>query len=104
MKKEEKVCVECGNLMNLSRGTYEDGIEYDYWKCSKCDNEILTMDQLKDLAVRERKAHAVKISKWGTAVAIRIPKSIAQTYNLVPGKEATIIPEKTGFKVVSRKK
>ena len=100
MKKGKKVCVECGSLMELNRGMYEEGIEYDYWKCDKCDNGILTMDQLKDLAIRERKAHAVKIAKWGTAVAMRIPKKIVETYNLVPGRKATIIPEKTGFKVI----
>jgi hypothetical protein len=104
MAKKYKKCWECGAVMEETVGTDSDGISYNYWKCSKCGEDVLTMDQLHELAEKEKKLLTVKISKWGNAVAMRIPKKIVETYNLVPGKEATIIPEKTGFKVVSRKK
>ena len=85
-------------------GTDPDGITCNYWKCSKCDEEVLSMRQLHEISEKEKRIIAVKIAKWGAAVAMRIPKNIAKTYGLVPGKSATIMPEKTGFKIVLRKK
>jgi hypothetical protein len=102
-KTEEKKCWECGGSSEEKIGYTPEGLSYNYWKCKKCGDEILTMRQLHDIAKKERKVIEATISKWGTAIAMRIPKSIVQTYNLVPGKKATIIPEKTGFKVISRK-
>jgi hypothetical protein len=103
-RSEERKCWNCKSVMEEITGMDPDGIAYNCWRCPKCGDEVLTMRQLHDISEKEKKTMEAKISKWGTAVAIRIPKSIVQTYNLVPGKKATIIPEKTGFKVVSRKK
>jgi len=103
-REQEKKCWECGAIMEEAVGTDHDGITYNYWKCSKCGEEVLSMRQLHEIAEKEKKMFAVKIAKWGTAVAMRIPKKIVETYGLIPGKSATIIPEKTGFKVVPRKK
>jgi hypothetical protein len=100
---EEKKCWECGGLSEERTGYTPEGLPYKYWKCSKCGYEILSMRQLRGIAEKEKVMMEAKISKWGDAVAIRIPKAIVQTYNLVPGKNATIIPEKTGFKVVPKK-
>jgi hypothetical protein len=102
-EKMKRKCWSCGGFSEEKTGADSDGLSYRYWKCSKCGDEVLTMDQLHELAEKEKELFSVKIAKWGTAIAMRIPKAIAQTYNLVPGKKATIIPEKTGFKVVSRK-
>jgi hypothetical protein len=108
MKKEtiteEKKCWECGGLSEEMLGHTPEGLEYKYWKCKKCGEEVLSMRQLHVISNKEKAMMEAKISKWGGAVAIRIPKSIVQTYNLVPGRNATIIPEKTGFKVVPKKK
>jgi len=103
-EKMKRKCWDCGGFAEETIGIDPDGLTYRYWKCKKCGSEVLTMDQLHELAEREKKMLAVKIAKWGTAVAMRIPKKIVETYNLVPGRKATIIPEKTGFKVVPRKK
>jgi len=103
-KAEERKCWECRAIMEETVGVDPDGLTYRYWKCTKCGDEILTMDQLHEIAEKEKKLLAVKISKWGNAVAMRIPKKIVETYNLTPGRSATIIPEKTGFKVVPKKK
>jgi len=104
MNKKIKKCIECGGFSEEKIGYTPDGLSYKYWKCKKCGDGVLTMDQLHGIAEKEKELLAVKISKWGTAIALRIPKRIAETYKLIPGNKATIIPEKTGFKVVPRKK
>ena len=103
-KEAEKKCWECGGSAEEKTGTDSDGLSYRYWKCTKCGDEILTMDQLHELAEKEKRMIAVKIAKWGSAVAVRIPKKIVDAYGLIPGRSATIIPEKSGFKVVPKKK
>lgn len=79
-----------------------NGVPYKYWSCEKCGREVLDMEQLKETAkmYRKLKRYSVKISKWGGAVAFRIPKEIVKQQKLKVGNSAYIIPEKKGFKVV----
>lgn len=97
-----KKCTECkGEMEELTNKTPE-GIEYNYFKCLKCGEEILNMDQLHKIADKYRtiKNYHVKLTKWGLSLGIRIPKEVVQKYKLKDNEEVIIIPEEQGIKVV----
>ncbi len=79
-----------------------EGIEYNYFKCEKCGEEIVDMKQLHDVAqkYREMKRFNAKISKWGMSLGLRIPKELVKKYNLKDSKEVIIIPEEKGLKII----
>ncbi len=83
-----------------------DGVTYRYWECTKCGDKVLDMDQLHEAAEQYRKlrrAHSVKISRWGTALAVRIPKELVKKQRIRAGNRALILPERIGFKVIPEK-
>ena len=79
-----------------------EGIEYHYYQCQQCGEEILNMEQLHSVAQKYRllKSYHVKLSKWGLSLGVRIPKELAVRYKLKENKELIIIPEKQGMKVI----
>jgi len=79
-----------------------EGVEYKYFKCSKCGEEILDMSQLHSVAqkYREMKRFNAKLSRWGMSLGLRIPKELAQRYHFKDNKEVTIIPEKEGIMII----
>lgn len=90
--------------MKTMSGVLEpDGVEYDYYKCPKCKEEILDMGQLHDAAEKYtalRKAREVKFQKWGNSMAVRIPKQIADELHIVPDKTGLMVKEKKTLKIV----
>ncbi len=97
-----KKCSECeGERKELTAKTPE-GIAYKYFKCNKCGEEILNMNQLQSVAQKYRamKRFNAKISKWGMSLGLRIPKELVQRYNFKDDREVTIIPEKEGIRVI----
>jgi len=104
---ETKKCWDCGSRMEECTAAFEeDGVLYEYWKCKKCKREVLDMGQLHEVAERYRdlrRAYAVKISRWGTALALRIPKDIVVSQKIRPGETVRIQKEKIGFKVIPEK-
>lgn len=97
-----KKCSECkGEMQELSSKTPE-GIEYKYFKCNRCGEEILNMSQLHTVAekYREMKQFHAKISKWGMSLGLRIPKELVQRYNFKDEEEVMMIPEKEGIKII----
>lgn len=82
------------------------GVKYRYWKCQKCGEKVLDMDQLHEAAEvyrKLKKAKLVRVSKWGTALAIRIPKEIVEEQKLKSGYKVRILPERVGFKIIPEK-
>lgn len=107
LKNKPRKCWECGGKLIEMRAQHPDGVPYRYWHCIKCGDEVLDMKQLQESAKiyrKLKKAKLVKISKWGTAVAIRIPKEITQRQKLKPGIMMRVLEEKSGFKVIPEKK
>ncbi|MBT5021310.1 AbrB/MazE/SpoVT family DNA-binding domain-containing protein [Candidatus Woesearchaeota archaeon] len=102
MKKEKK-CSDCGTKMIKVSSKTPDGISYNYFKCSKCGEEILNMSQLHEVAEKYRnmKTYHAKISKWGLSLGLRIPKELVKKYKFKANKEVTIIPEKEGLKIIT---
>ena len=97
-----KKCLECGSPMNDLVGRSLEGVEYKYYKCTKCKREILDMKQLEDFAqkYREMKRFNAKISKWGLSLGVRIPKELVKKYNLKGNSNVVIIPEKDGIRII----
>jgi len=97
-----KKCSECNvNMKELVSKTPE-GIEYKYFKCEKCGEEILDMKQLHNVAdkYRELRRYHAKMSKWGESLGVRIPKDLVKKYGLREEREVTILPEKGGIKII----
>ena len=95
-------CAECKDTMKELKAKTPDGVEYSYYKCSRCGEEILDMKQLHEVAEQYRtlKKYQVKLSKWGLSLGIRIPKELVKKYNLKNDGEVSIIPEKKCIRIV----
>jgi len=97
-----KKCTDCNGTLKEFRDKTPDGVEYKYFKCNKCGEEILDMKQLHQVAQKYRhmKKYHAKISKWGMSLGMRIPKDLAKKYGFKDEREVTIIPEDEGIKVI----
>jgi len=95
-------CAECNGAMQELKAKTPEGIEYSYYKCKKCGEEIVDMRQLHEVAEQYRtlKKYQVKLSKWGLSLGLRIPKELVKKYNLREEREVSIIPEKKSIKIV----
>lgn len=97
-----KKCSECNETMFELTAKTPEGVNYSYFKCKKCGEEIVDMKQLHHVAERYRtlRKYQVKLSKWGLSLGLRIPKDIVKKYHLKDDKEVAIIPEKDGIKII----
>ncbi len=97
-----KKCTECKGKMKEFRARTPEGVEYSYFRCKNCGDEIVDMKQLHDVAqkYREMKRFNAKISKWGMSLGLRIPKELVKKYNLKDREDVTIIPEQDGMKII----
>ncbi|MDP3698405.1 MAG: AbrB/MazE/SpoVT family DNA-binding domain-containing protein [Nanoarchaeota archaeon] len=79
-----------------------EGVEYKYFKCEKCGEEIVNMKQLHDVAqvYREMRKYHAKLSKWGLSLGVRIPKELVERYHFRNDEKVTIIPEDNGIKII----
>lgn len=98
-----KKCAECSGSMEELRAKTPEGIEYSYFKCKKCGEEIVGMKQLHSVAERYRilRKYHVKLSKWGLSLGLRIPKELVEKYKLKDDAEVAIIPEKDGIRIIA---
>lgn len=97
-----KKCSECKSELKEFTAKTPEGVEYTYFKCGKCGEEILDMKQLHNVAekYREMKRFHAKISRWGMSLGVRIPKELVQKYKFKDNEEVMIIPEDSGIKVI----
>ena len=101
--EEEKVCWECGGVAEELTKYTPEGFSYNYWRCAKCGDEVLSMRQLEVMAKKQRELRRAKeatVSKWGTALAIRIPKEVVVAQRIQTGEKFLIMPEKIGFRAI----
>ena|SRR3989338_72813 len=101
-----KVCSECKNKMVELTDKTPEGVEYRYYKCKECGEEIVDMKQLHNVAEKYRvmKKYNAKINKWGMSLGIRIPKELVSRYKFTDEEEVSIIPEERGILVVPSQK
>ena len=97
-----KICSECNGNMKERTDKTPEGVAYNYFKCEKCGEEILNMEQLHKVAEKYRliKTYHTKLTKWGESIGLRIPKEVAKKYNFKFNEEVAIIPEKGGIKII----
>ncbi|HIH19917.1 TPA: hypothetical protein HA244_01475 [Candidatus Micrarchaeota archaeon] len=69
-------------------------------KCSKCGEEIMTMEQAVSFLDEAQKAKTVTFSKWGQSIAIRIPVQAVRKYHILLKEKGIMSFEKDGFKIV----
>jgi hypothetical protein len=88
------MCYACNRPMKKVQDVIEkDGITFEGYKCPKCGEEILDMNQLKALAEKYknwRKAKEIEFSKWGNSIAVRIPSKMAKELSIKPGSQGII--------------
>ena len=80
-----------------------DGVEFEFYRCVNCGEEILDMKQLKVLAGKYRKlrkAKEIMFAKWGNSIAVRIPKEIVDEYRIKSGSQGLITRDKEGIKII----
>lgn len=94
-----KKCPECGGRLAPAKGIRK-GIAYSALKCAKCGEEIMTLDQAASFLDEAQKMKTVTFSKWGQAVAIRIPVVAVRKYGIALKEKAKLSFEKDGFKVI----
>ena len=97
-----KSCLECSSKMIEKTAKTPEGFSYNYFKCSKCGEEVVNMKQLHNVAEKYRvmKSYHVKLSKWGLSIGLRIPKEVAERYDFRDKREVSIIPEEKGIKII----
>ncbi|MAG19808.1 hypothetical protein CL618_00030 [archaeon] len=95
-----KNCSECKGKMIEKVGKTPEGVNYNFYRCNNCGEEIVNMKQLHNVAEKYRimRKYNVKLSKWGLSLGIRIPKELIDKYEFKD--EVSIIPEKKGILVV----
>ncbi len=97
-------CYKCNiEMVEKSEQIGKEHFEHRYWHCPKCKDEFLDMEQLHEVAEKERalrKAEKAKFAQWGNSVALRIPKAMAKAFKIVPGKTALLMREKNAIKLV----
>ncbi len=98
-----KKCSECNGKMKELKAKTPEGVEYNYFRCEKCGEEIVNMKQLHEVAqeYREMKRFHAKISKWGMSLGLRILKSLVKKQHFKDNEEVTISPEDKGIKGIS---
>lgn len=91
-------CSECGSRMIKGLSSIE-GAEYEFYKCTKCGDEVIDMGQLHDLSGkwREVKRYKAKLTPWGKSLGIRIPRELVKKYALKG--EVTLIPDDKGITI-----
>lgn len=97
-------CPYCKVKMEKIRDLFgAEQIEYDLFRCPRCKEGYLSMEQLKELGEKHkawRKASKTTFSKWGNSWALRIPKQMAIEMHIKRGTTALLKRERNGFLVM----
>ena len=76
------------------------GVPYSSYRCTKCGEEIFTMEQAEAYLKAAEKARNVTFSKWGEALAVRIPSDVVRKFRLKAREKGKLIDEGDGFKII----
>ena len=97
-------CPLCkGNMQRVNDFIKEDNIDFEAFRCKSCGEEIMDMEQLKNLAKKYRKLRKVKeiiFSKWGNSIAVRIPSDVAEDFKIKSGRKGILTKDKDGIKII----
>ncbi len=97
-------CPYCKVEMQSIKGLFgPERIEYEGRRCPKCAEELMSMEQLKELGDKYkiwRKSARITFSKWGNSIGVRVPKEIVTALHIKPGATALVTREKHAIKIV----
>ena len=92
-----------GKMEEIIDRIKQDNVEFKAFKCNSCDEEIMTMKQLKILANKYRtlrESREITFARWGNSLAVRIPREIIKEYNLASGKHGILTTDKEGIRII----
>ena len=95
ISKLAEIPCECGEIAKAAALNYKDYL-IKGWKCKSCKREYISPeDSLKISALEKMKREGVKVkvAEIGQSLAIRIPKPLAEIYNLSKGEIVELRPE-----------
>lgn len=101
-------CPICKGEMEKNKDIMkEDNIDFEVYKCKKCGEELMNMEQLHNLAKKYRKlrkAEEVTFAKWGNSIAIRIPKQFINSLHIRQGEQGLLLQEDKELKIIPQLK
>lgn len=95
-------CPECQGTMKEKIAKTPESVDYSYYRCESCGEEIVNLQQLHEVAEKYRtmKTYHAKLSTWGFSLGLRIPKDLIKKYRFKNEEEVVIIPEKKGLRII----
>lgn len=98
-------CPIClGTMEKIEDAMKQDGVTFYAHRCGKCGEEIMDMNQLKELAGKYRvlrRAKEITFVKWGNSLAMRIPQEFAKEMKIKEGDHALLKRSKEGLEIVA---
>lgn len=105
MIKKDLKCPLCSGLMQkVEDQIKQDKVSFAAYKCTSCGEELVNMEQLKELAhkYRElRKAKEITFARWGNSLAIRIPQEFAEDLAIKEGDHGLLKRSKEGLEIMA---
>jgi hypothetical protein len=92
-------CGKCKGKMVEIVGSH-GGVSYAAFKCAKCGDELMNMQQAKKYMKIAEEARMVTFSKWGEAIAVRIPAELVKKFGISNRERGKLIEEKDGFRII----
>ena len=97
-------CPICAGVMvKIEDSIKQDGVTFNAYRCSACGEELMDMQQLKEMATKYRvlrKAKEITFVKWGNSLAVRIPQTFAKELKVKEGDTAYLKKSKNGLEIV----
>ena len=81
-------CIKCDDVMEKKIFTIE-GIKIRGWECSKCKETVLHPEDSQKMFIfnKLKKGLSVKVGELGKSLIVRIPREVAEFYNISKGRE-----------------
>ena len=90
----EHKCTNCNTLMKKKQLLVE-GVNIRGWECSKCKETVLHQEDAQKMFVfnKLKRGLSVKIGSLGQSLVMRIPKEVAEFYNITKGEDIILKAE-----------
>lgn len=98
-------CPLCTGLMQRIEDQIEpDKVGFTAYKCTKCGEELVNMEQLKELAHKYRalrQAKEITFARWGNSLAVRIPQNFAEELAIKEGGHGLLKRSREGLEIIA---
>lgn len=98
MKRElwnaEHKCTNCNIIMKKKKLVVE-GIDVRGWECPKCKETVLHPEDAQRMFVfnKLKRGLSIRIGSLGQSLIMRIPKEVAEFYNITKGEDIVLKAE-----------